>query len=67
MAACIEAVESEDAGRRAQLMDDIRQYNQEDLDATWAVLEWLRRQGGQHAASDGHQAGDRRHPRHTGS
>jgi predicted RecB family nuclease len=45
MAACIEAVESEDAGRRAQLMDEIRQYNQEDLDATWAVLEWLRRRG----------------------
>jgi predicted RecB family nuclease len=45
MAAYIGAVESEDAGRRTQLMDDIRQYNREDLDATWAVLEWLRRRG----------------------
>jgi len=38
----IEAVESEDEGKRKALMDEILKYNEEDLKATWAVFEWLR-------------------------
>lgn len=41
MAKYIEAVETEDPAQRAAVMDDIRAYNQEDLEATWAVLRWL--------------------------
>ena len=36
------AVESEDASFRSQVMDQILRYNQEDLEATWAVFKWLR-------------------------
>ncbi len=42
MAKYIEAVETEDESARARVMDEIFTYNQEDLDATWAVFEWLR-------------------------
>jgi predicted RecB family nuclease len=42
MAKYIEATESEDEARREALMDEILAYNREDLEATWAVLEWLR-------------------------
>lgn len=38
----IEAVETEDEGKRKSLMDEILKYNEEDLQATWAVFEWLR-------------------------
>ncbi|RJQ15086.1 MAG: hypothetical protein C4560_11035 [Nitrospiraceae bacterium] len=38
----IEAVETEDEGERKSLMDEILKFNEEDLKATWAVLEWLR-------------------------
>jgi predicted RecB family nuclease len=38
----IEAVETEDETKRQSLMDEILKYNEEDLKATWAVLEWLR-------------------------
>ena len=41
MATYIEATETEDGPTRERLMDDIRTYNQEDLQATWAVLTWL--------------------------
>lgn len=41
MATYIEATETEDEPTRDRLMDDIRLYNQEDLQATWAVLTWL--------------------------
>lgn len=37
----IEAVEAEDEESRAQLLEEIRTYNREDLEATWAVLQWL--------------------------
>jgi predicted RecB family nuclease len=38
----IEAVETEDEEKRQGIMNDIIKYNEEDLQATWAVLEWLR-------------------------
>lgn len=38
----IEAVETEDEGERRAKMNEIIKYNEEDLKATWAVLEWLR-------------------------
>jgi predicted RecB family nuclease len=43
MATFIEATETSDKGKRKELMDKIVAYNKEDLDATWAVFEWLRR------------------------
>jgi predicted RecB family nuclease len=42
MATFIEATESSDEGKRKELMDKIVAYNREDLEATWAVFEWLR-------------------------
>ena len=39
----IEATESNDPAARAAIVNEILAYNEEDLDATWAVLEWLRR------------------------
>jgi predicted RecB family nuclease len=42
MATFIEATETSDEAKRQQLMDGILEYNQEDLEATWAVFEWLR-------------------------
>ena len=39
----VRAVETQDEDQRKRIMDDILKYNQEDLLATWAVLEWLRR------------------------
>jgi uncharacterized protein len=40
----IEAVESGDEAAYRPVLDQIKAYNQEDLDATRAVLEWLRKQ-----------------------
>jgi len=42
MATYIEAVETEDPARAAELIGDIVRYNEEDLDALWAVYQWLR-------------------------
>lgn len=42
MATFIEATETSDEENRKQLMDKIIAYNKEDLEATWAVFEWLR-------------------------
>jgi predicted RecB family nuclease len=42
MAKFIEATEMEDTVQRKEVMDEILRYNQEDLEATWAVMEWLR-------------------------
>ena len=42
MATFIEATETSDEGKRKELMDKIVAYNKEDLDATWAVFQWLR-------------------------
>jgi len=41
MAKYIEATETEDEALRAEVMDAILEYNREDLEATWAVLQWL--------------------------
>ena len=42
MATFIEATETEDKAKRADLMGQILAYNEEDLAATWAMFEWLR-------------------------
>ncbi len=42
VATYIEAIETEDETLRAEVMDQIKAYNQEDLKATWEVLGWLR-------------------------
>jgi predicted RecB family nuclease len=42
MAKFIEATEMDDFGQRQEVMDEILRYNQEDLEATWAVMNWLR-------------------------
>jgi predicted RecB family nuclease len=42
MAKYIEATETEDRKQRDDLMDQILTYNREDLEATWAVLQWLK-------------------------
>lgn len=42
MATFIEATETSDEEKRKELMDKIVAYNKEDLEATWAVFEWLR-------------------------
>ena len=42
MARYIEATETEDEEGRAAIMGEILDYNREDLEATWAVLGWLR-------------------------
>ena len=43
MARYIEATESGNPAARSEVLAQIKAYNQEDLDATWAVLEWLRK------------------------
>ena len=45
MAKYIEATETDDERERAAIMDEILAYNREDLEATWAVVEWLRGSG----------------------
>lgn len=42
MATFIEATETNDEGKRKELMEKILAYNKEDLEATWAVFQWLR-------------------------
>ena len=42
MARYIEATETADHAERAAIMDEILAYNREDLEATWAVMEWVR-------------------------
>lgn len=41
MAQYIEAVETEDESKRQAIMNKILTYNNEDLEATWAVFKWL--------------------------
>jgi uncharacterized protein len=45
MAKYIESCEIEDAGERAKVMQEVLDYNREDLEATWAVFRWLRTLG----------------------
>ncbi|UCD71427.1 MAG: TM0106 family RecB-like putative nuclease [Syntrophobacterales bacterium] len=42
MAKYIEATEMENPHERQEIMNEILKYNREDLEATWAVLQWLR-------------------------
>ena len=42
MAMFIEAVETSDETKRNELMGEILKYNREDLEATWAVFQWLK-------------------------
>ncbi len=46
MAKYIEAVETEDTNVRQEIIDKISKYNEEDLAATWAVFQWLKKQIG---------------------
>ena len=45
MARYIQAIETEDPDERAAVMAEILDYNREDLAATLAVFEWLKRKG----------------------
>lgn len=42
MATFIEATETSDVAKRNALVQQILDYNREDLEATWAVFQWLR-------------------------
>jgi len=42
MAKYIEAIEMEDENQRQEILDQILIYNKEDLEATWAVFQWLK-------------------------
>jgi len=46
MAKYIEATEMQDEQARADVMTQILRYNEEDLAATWAVLQWLESRSG---------------------
>jgi predicted RecB family nuclease len=46
MAKYIEATETENSDQRAQVLEQILAYNREDLEATWAVLRWLKSKRG---------------------
>jgi len=39
----IRAVETEDPELQERIMSEILTYNEEDLQATWVVFQWLRR------------------------
>ena len=38
----VEAVETQDEEAKRKIMGKIIEYNEEDLDATWAVMNWFR-------------------------
>jgi predicted RecB family nuclease len=42
IAAYMTAVETNDQSERDRLMEQLARYNQQDLEATWAVQQWLR-------------------------
>ncbi len=43
MATYIEATKTRDENKRTEFINQILKYNEEDLNATWAAFEWLRR------------------------
>jgi predicted RecB family nuclease len=43
MARYIEATETGDEAERRKIMQEILDYNREDLESTWAVFRWLRK------------------------
>jgi predicted RecB family nuclease len=51
MARYIEATETGEEGLWGEMMDEILAYNREDLEATWAVLNWLRTLAGEASIS----------------
>jgi predicted RecB family nuclease len=48
MAKFIEATETEDEEQRRKVMAEILAYNKEDLEATWAVFQWVKSAGAGH-------------------
>lgn len=44
MAKYIEAVETQDQNVRKEIINQLLKYNEEDLAATWAVFQWLKKQ-----------------------
>jgi predicted RecB family nuclease len=42
MAKYIEATETENENLRDKVLNQIRTYNKEDLEATWEILKWLK-------------------------
>lgn len=42
MAQYIEATEAENPELRTQMIEEIKKYNEEDLNATWEVFQWVR-------------------------
>lgn len=46
MAQYIKATETGDKKHRQEIIDQVLTYNQEDLEATWAVLEWVMSKSG---------------------
>jgi len=44
MAKYFQAVETDDYSLREDIMAQVLKYNEEDLDATWAVFQWLKEQ-----------------------
>ena len=38
----IRAIETNDEKLREEMISEILKYNKEDLEATWAVLQWLK-------------------------
>ncbi len=51
MAKYFQAVETQDKSLRKEIFTQILRYNEEDLDATWAVFQWLRGQNEAHRGS----------------
>lgn len=45
MAQYIKATETGNEQHRREIMDQVLTYNREDLEATWAVMEWVRSKG----------------------
>jgi predicted RecB family nuclease len=43
----LKSVETEDRNIRGEIIDQILKYNEEDLAASWAVFQWLKKQIGQ--------------------
>ena len=60
MATFIEATETNDEGKRSELVGQILNYNREDLEATWAVFQWLRTKVAAKAATEPGTPGETR-------
>jgi predicted RecB family nuclease len=65
MARYIEATETADERVRDEIMDEILAYNREDLEATWAVMGWLRSVGETRAGGESTEFQEAEGPRET--